>query len=644
MPQTLRQQLCNAITIDFETESDAPPGHSPKPVSVSIKYGSAKPTFYSWGHPTGNNSTLREAKYVVTKAWRGKKPLLFQNATFDIGVAMQFFKLPMPKWERIHDTMLMLFLRDPHAPDFRLKPSAERILGEPPDEQDAVLDWLMKHQPVHGVKLKRGQKSPNYAGRYISYAPATLVEPYCNGDVDRTFKLAMKLTTELSRRKMVGAYDRERRMLPVVLRMEKHGVRVNVSALRRDIKRYEAELVKLDRWLRRKLKCKGINLDAPQQVAQALVDVGLADASLMGITKTGKLAANKEAFKAGVTDARITAALRWRGAVGTCLKTFLRPWYAQARKGGRVYIRWNSTRQDSNSPSGARTGRLSSSPNLQNIPKVFKPLFRQHCQLSGLGCLDAYKEAVRASLKLPKVLWSGMLDTPRVRQYILADDGHVLIDRDFLSQELRMLAYFEDDDIAAAFIENPNLDMHQMVAADLDIPRSRAKTINFAILYGVGNGHLAEMLGCTTAEAKNIKIDYYHAYPSVKDLSDDLRALAKLNRPLRTWGGREYYCEPAKFIHGRLWDFAYKLLNYLIQGSSADITKEAMIAFSEGCGRDEWLLASVHDELLASVPKKTWKKSMARMRRVMSTDWLGEVPMLSTGKVGLTFATMKECA
>jgi DNA polymerase-1 len=632
---TLVATLKNAITIDFETEPIAQrPKYPPKPVSVSIKRGAGKPRFYSWGHPTGNNSTLKEATAAVAKAWGSRSPLLFQNAIFDIDVAETHLGVPALPWARVHDSMLMMFLLDPHAPDYHLKESCERLLKWKPEERDAVIDWLIEHQPVAGVKLTRGRHGDNYAGAHICLAPAEVVEPYCNGDVDRTYALAMWCAKKLEKRKMVVAYDRERRMLPVILRMERHGVRADVAALKRDIKRYEAEHAKLDGWLLKLLRVQELNFDAPQQVAQALVYVGLADATKMGITKTGKLAANKEAMKAGVTDKRITAALRWRGAVGTCLKTFLRPWYAQAKSGGRIYVRWNTTRKDSRDPSGARTGRLSSSPNLQNIPKVFKPLFAEHC-------VDKAKVAT-----LPHVPFKGLLDTPRARQYILADKGHVLIDRDFSSQELRVLAYFENDGIARAFEKTADLDLHQKVADDLDITRERAKTVNFAILYGVGSGHLAEMLDCTTDEAKEIKKRYFTAYPSVKDLIDDLKALAKAGKALRTWGGREYFCEPPKFVNGRMWDFAYKLLNYLVQGSSADLTKEAMIAFhesAESAEADVWLLASVHDELLASVPKALVKTVMERMRRIMSTNWLGTVPMLSTGKVGSTFATMKEC-
>ncbi len=623
---TFLQQLRNAITIDFETFGiEKRPAYPSKPVSVSIKYGNKPPSFYAWGHPTGNNCTLAEARCDLKAAWHSGRLLLFQNGLFDVDVAEVHFGLK-PPWSRIHDSMIMMFLRDPHAPDYHLKKSAERILGEPPDERDAVVDWLVKHQPVKGVTIKRGEKSEHYAGRYIAYAPGHIVEPYCNGDVDRTYKLALKVGAELSKRKMLDAYAREMRMLPVILRMERHGVRVNVSKLKKDITLYEKELARLDRWLRKKLKSKDVNLDAPQQVAQALVDAKLADPAVMGITKTGKLAANKLALKLGITDPQVYAALRWRGAVGTCLKTFLRPWYAQAKKGGRIYIQWNATRRESSG--GARTGRLSSSPNLQNVPKVFKPLFREH----GGG------------QALPRVPLRGLPDVPKVRGYVLADKGHVLIDRDFSSQELRVLGFYEDDDIAAAFAKTPKLDLHKKVADDLNITRTAAKTINFAILYGVGNGHLAEMLDVSVPVAKAIKLRYFDNYPSVRDLIDDLKDLAKEGKPLKTWGGRQYYCEKPTFKNGRLWDFSYKLLNYLIQGSSADLTKEAMIAFHEGCGENEWLLASVHDELLASVPKATWKKSMARMRRIMSTNWLGDVPMLSTGKVGPTFAAMKECA
>lgn len=624
--------LKNAITIDFETEPIRPrPNYPPKPVSVAIKYGAGPAVFYAWGHPTGNNCTKAAAAKALKAAWKSGLPLLFHNAGFDLDVAKTHFGLELPAWQRIHDTLPMLFLRDPYAKSFSLKPASEDILKMKPEERDAIIDWLMEHQPVEGVKLSRSKKSENYAGAYICMASAELVGPYCIGDVDRTYKLAIKVGKELKRRKMLGAYDRERRLIPVILAMEEHGVRVDVKALDADAKLYEATVARIDKWLRRKLKVKDLNIDSNDDLVAALIKAGFVDETLLGLTPTGKVSTDKKSLEAGVTDPQMAAVLRYRGAVTTCLRTFIKPWLEIARVGGRIYTRWNTTRSDYHGGvAGARTGRLSCTPNFMNIPKAFEALF------------SAHEPDLKRRKTLPKSPIKGLPQPPQVRRYILPDEGHILIDRDFSSQEPRVLAHFEDGRLAEAYNKNPEMDMHQHVADTMQVDRYRGKQLNLSIIYGIGQGLLAEKLGCSVDEARARKAEYFREFPSIKGLIQDITDKAKSGKAIRTWGGREYHVEPPKVVNGRLRDFYYKLLNYLVQGSSADLTKQTMIEFAEESGPDVRVLVSVHDELLVSCKKTTWEKTMCVLKEIMARDLL-DVPMRSTGQVGKTWATMEKC-
>lgn len=626
---TLLETIKRAIVIDFETEPIEPrPTYPPTPVGVAIR----RP-----GTP-GQYLTGEAMSVAVREIFASDAPLLFHNAAFDLEVATAKLGAQMPAIERVHDTMLMLFLLDPHAPDYQLKSSCERLLKWAPEERDAVVDWLLEHQPVGGIQLSRSRNSDNYAGAWICKAPVDLVAHYAIGDVDRTLALAFYGAKQLDRRvrktpkgraTLLDAYARELALLPVIMRMESHGVRVDAKALARDLEIYEAQIARIEAWIYSRIGA-GINLDSGQDLAQALVAAGLAEPGALGRTATGKLQSNKEAIDRAVSDPQLVAALRWRGAVGTCLETFVRPWLAQATaNGGRIYVRWNSTRRERDG--GARTGRLSSSPNLQNIPKTFKALFSEHEA-------DPVKRE-----GLPTSPAPDLIDPPRMRRYILPDEGHVLIDRDFASQELRVLGFFEDDRIAAAFAEHPDLDLHQRVADELSITRQQAKTVHFAILYGVGNGRLAELLGCSVDQARDVKWRYFDRYPSVRGLIKDLKIRAKAVLPIRTWGGREYFVEPPKVVDGDVRTFEYKLLNYLIQGSSADLTKQTMIDVSPDLeARGAWLLASVHDELLISCPQAVCDETMAVVRDAMHRDRLAQVPMRSSGKVGPNFGEMRE--
>ena len=133
------------ITVDFETESiENRPAYPPKPVGVSIKWpGDKKPKYHAWGHPCENNTTKEAVRSELLVAWKSEFPLLFQNAKFDYDVATTNLGMPSLSWEKIHDTLFLIFLAYPHATSYGLKHAAERFLGMPPTEQQAVRDWLV---------------------------------------------------------------------------------------------------------------------------------------------------------------------------------------------------------------------------------------------------------------------------------------------------------------------------------------------------------------------------------------------------------------------------------------------------------------------------------------------------------------------
>ena len=123
------------ITIDFETlKITNRPVYPPVPVGVSIKRYKKPARYYAWGHLTNNNATWGEARHALEEVWGNPEGLLFQNGKFDIDVAEVHMGLKCPKWDRIHDTMFLLFLDDPDADnliaegDFSQSPALLHIL------------------------------------------------------------------------------------------------------------------------------------------------------------------------------------------------------------------------------------------------------------------------------------------------------------------------------------------------------------------------------------------------------------------------------------------------------------------------------------------------------------------------------------
>ena len=632
----------NVTTIDFETDPiQARPDYPPKPVGVSIRRaGERKSRYYAWGHRTGGNThSYGEAQAALAEAWDDRKRgvrLLFQNAQFDVDVAVTHMGVEMPEWYEIDDTMFLLFLWDPHAPDLKLKPSAERILGKAPSEQEAMEDWLwqnkrrLKEEFPDIVRWVDGKGRPHInskarIGALVSYAPGSIAGRYACGDTDRTLDLFRHLWPRICDRGMEQAYDRERQVMPILLENEKVGVRVDVRRLSQDVAAYEPALASADAWLRKRLKAPSLNIDSDSDFADALSRNGIVRDEDWTLTATGARSVSKNNLHPELfTDQRVARAFGYRNRLVTCLNMFMRPWLAQAQRRGDGYIstNWNQVRQPNG---GTRTGRPSTTdPNFLNLSKTwddkndgyFHPAFLQ------------------------------VLELPLVRIYVLPDKGGVFLHRDFDGQELRILGHFEDGPLMRAYQDNPHMDVHNYVggiittATGLELARTNVKITNFRRIYGGGAPALMAALRISKAEADEILRNHANALPGVFDRGDGLikriNDLAKAGEPIITWGGREYFVEDPKVINGRMVYFFYKLLNYLIQGSAADATKEAMIRYHNHPARDSRFMVQVYDEINISSFTKN-KNGIAQQMGVLRECMEGlefDVPMLSSGKTG----------
>jgi DNA polymerase I-like protein with 3'-5' exonuclease and polymerase domains len=638
------------VCIDFETDKiEGRPFYPPKPVGVSIKYPGKPASYYAWGHATDNSCDLNYALVALRKAWEHKGGILCHNAKFDLDVAEVHLGLPMPAWDRIHDTMFLLFLDNPHRQDLGLKPAAEAMLGMAPDERDVVADWLIENQPVDGIKItlrtsktskaakeaiRQGLKPvETAAGAYIAYAPGvSIVGPYANGDTERTAALFDKLYPSIVERGMLGAYDRERKLMPILLDMEQRGLRVDTARLASDVAMYRSWDGKIDAWLRKRLKVgKDVNLDSDEELLAAMEARGVVDTSLMGRTaKTGKVQMTKDSMAAGVSDAVLAAVLKYRTQLATCMKIFMLPWLEQAQvSGGLIFTNWNQTRGERG---GARTGRLSSSPPFMNIPQEFAPLW--------------------GKVSCP---WNDLPDLPLCRGYIIPlEKDHVLIGRDYSQQEPRIFAHFEDGDLFEAYSQDPWTDFHDTNKAKLaefsgrEFSRKAVKVIGLGLLYGMGVNLLSAKSGESVDTAGFIKKAIMRLYPGLDDLYKDAKARSRQGLPFTTWGGRAFLCEPKSTIVDNAskmqkvveWD--YKMPNAVIQGSAADCTKEAVIRFA-AAARSGWhMVLQVHDEIAVSAPAAEAHEAMECLRACMESIEF-DVKMLSEGEWSAeNWASMKK--
>ena len=605
------------VVIDFESEAineNSPT--PPKPVGVALRAPGKAPRYFAWGHPAKNNCTFADAREQLRDIWRSGRAILCHNASFDLSIAEHYFDLRVPNWERIHDTMFLLFLSNPHAKTLSLKPSSEALLGMPPEERNAVNEWLV----ANGVIKKATQKD---AGAYISKAPGDVVGKYAIGDVVRTEKLFELLLPKFDEG-MRQAYDRERRLLPILMRNEREGMCVDAKRLEKDLSAYESALALADTWLRKKFKRPDLNLDAPDDVAAALDETGLVTDWV--VTASGKKSTSKVNLTLDkIKDKKVAMALGYRNRLETVLANSMRPWLVQASANGCIFTKWNQVRQskDEGGFAGTRTGRLSCS-RFQNISKSF----------SDKG--DGYEHPKH--LKLPEL--------PLVRRYIVPDKGGVFCHRDFSQQEPRIFAHFEDGDMCRAYNETPDLDFHSHVQQQIQVivgkslERRHVKTLNLGMMYGMGLGALAKKLDTDIETARELKRVQRAALPGIADLERETKYRGLSGNPVRTWGGRLIHCEPPAEINGVMRTFEYKLLNHLIQGSAADVTKEALIRYDERKKHGRFLV-TVHDEINVSVPKSAVRSEMKILREAMSSVELS-VPMVSDGKTGPSWGDLKK--
>lgn len=630
--------MANPITIDFETDAIVgnPVVTPPHPVGCAFWVPGQEPFYLDWGHPefaegdprypkgSKRNCSWDKAHGYLQKVVESGEDLLFHNAGFDLSVLNSAFCNARwnwfdNNWRRIHDTMYLLFLADPYSTTLSLKPSAERYLGKPPIEQSELFDWICAYVPG----ATRGT-----AGAYISKAPGDLVAKYAIGDVVRTRQLFDLLHAKIVEDGMEGAYDRERRNFPTLLSATRRGIRIDRDTLEWHTDVYGQCLEVATDALAGRLGCSGYDLTDESLFADALERSGaVTEWTLTPKSKKRSLA--KDNLKIVIPEVKVL--MEYKSALETCLQTFMRPWLELSAADGRLHPNWNQVKQpkEGGNPfkqKGTRTGRLSSdSPNFQNVPTEFT---------------DSFGKA----LAVP----DGLHPLPFMRRYCLPEVGHVWLKRDFSSQEIRILAHFEDGALAEAYRLNPALDPHTMAQelitaiVGLTYARPEVKITGFSIIYGTGATGLSIQLGRSIQESAQIKSAYLTAMPGVRELQRDVQARGKSGQPIRTWGGRVYYAEAPKVIDGRIRDFAYKLLNYLIQGSAADQTKESIAEWEENRQYHDIFLATVHDEINISAPKEYAVESMATLKRAMEKDRL-DVPMLSEGFRGENWHDLEEC-
>lgn len=425
-----------------------------------------------------------------------------------------------------------------------------------------------------------------------------------------TLALVAPLRDRMARENAANVFDGiEMPLVPVLAKMERAGMLVDPDRLHSLSEGLATQIAEVERSIRDLAGDEAFNIGSPMQLSHVLFDVmGLPTKGLKK-TKRGYYSTNAKVLSDLARDHEIVRLiLDWREK-SKIKSTYLDTLGPLRRGDGRVHTTYNQTI--------TATGRLSSSdPNLQNIPTR-----------SELG--------------------------RTVKTAFSAGEGSVFLAVDYSQIELRLLAHLSGDEhLVRAF--NEGEDFHAETAARVfGVPvsevtpdlRSRAKAVNFGIVYGQQAYGLSQSLHISMAEARDMIDRYYEAYPGVRTFLDNVVARAKQTGYAETMYGRRRHIPELKAKNPQLRGFGERTaMNHPMQGTAADIIKIAMARVSsrlEEEGFAAHMILQVHDELDFECPVDEVERLTAMVRDVMEHVVDLRVPLIAEASTGITWADAK---
>jgi DNA polymerase I-like protein with 3'-5' exonuclease and polymerase domains len=565
--------------------------------------------YLPFSHLGGGNLDRRIISRWLTKILAGDGDKIMHNAQYDAGWLRQ---MDVPINGRIVDTMITASLLDENRFSYSLNALSFDYLGKTKSEKlltEAARDF--------GVDPKAEMWK----------LPAPYVGPYAEMDAELTLELWQLFKTQIAVEDLSSVWDLETSLLPCLIDMTWRGVRVDLDKAERTkqviLKREKGALAQI-----KKMAGFEVEVWAAASLKKAFDKIGIkyprTEKGAPSFTKAF-LTEHQHEFPRLVVKARELNKIQ-----GTFINAILK----HVGKDGRIHSHINQLRSDNG---GTVSGRISmNNPNLQQIP----------ARDPELG--------------------------PMIRSLFLPEEGEQWAAIDFSQQEPRILVHYASvlsdwkggglegvDEFVDGYTNNPDMDFHTMVAKMADIPRKSAKTINLAMMYGMGVTKLSHQLDISLDEAKDLTKQYHSRVPFVKQLMQGVsRRLedARSNGSVRSLKGRKCrfdLWEPKGFemkkalpkeealaTYGQTTQlkraFTYKALNRLIQASAADMTKQAMVnLYNQGVTP----LLQIHDELDCSVKDL---KEAKKISGIMETALDLKVPSKCDIDLGPSWGEAKE--
>ncbi len=567
--ETLRQ----ASLFAFDTETTSLDTFRASLVGMSF----AVEPFRAWyvpvpGDPGLAAGVVAEFRDVFANPEIGK---VGQNMKFDL-LMLQRYGIEVAG--ALFDTMLAHYLIQP----------------EQRHNLDALAEHYLHYKPVP-IEQLIGNKGKGQ--RSMRDVPVEEIAAYAAEDADVALRLSIPLRQELDRYGMLPlAQEVEMPLSRVLAGMETAGVRIDIPAMEAAGKGLAEELAQLEQDIY-DLAGEPFNVSSPRQLGEVLFE-RMKIAPPGKKTKTRQYATGEEVLLA-LSDKHpiVNKVLEYR-ALKKLLSTYIEALPKLVLPAtGRIHTSFNQA--------VTATGRLSSTdPNLQNIP-----------------IRDARGREIR-------------------RAFVSAGPEYVLLSADYSQVELRLMAHISgDENMIQAFMGSE--DIHAATAARIfgvsrqEVTRemrSRAKTANFGIIYGISGFGLAQRLGIPRGEAQDLIAGYFRAYPEVRRYMNEIILKAREQGYVETIMGRRRYLPDIRSTNAVVRGMAERnAINAPVQGSAADLIKVAMVRIDHEIrsrGLRSRLILQVHDELVLDVFMPELEQVRALVRRNMEQAAQLRVPLV----------------
>lgn len=613
------------------------------PSSLVIKYPEQEAKTYIFGHSTFNNSTFTDAKKELIRACAWRDGICSYNVKEMIKIMEYHFGIPRLAPEKIWDISKLAYLYEPYSDAMHFSNLINRhakLFVERPYHQRLYENMAVgkKFWNLHMTAKRQGSSETRRSYKnYLGFVNGYDMSKYLVERVMIYEVLFKKYYTSLSEIKLIDLYYKEVELMYILIDNENKGIRVDVERLEKDIEEYSRLLYLVEEFLRAFLNDRHINFNNRNELIKLMIARKLLNLDRLHRRQGGYVLANNMEIWDACQNRVIGALIYYRFQLYMCINTYMKNWLEKAKfNAGYIKVNWIQGRIGEQ---GARTGRLVTLPNLQGIPKKFKEIF--HSKVGDGLPIFPIKKAIYKPL-------------PNLRSYILGDDGHIILSRDYAQQEIRLIVWQGRYNGSRRFYEklqeNNWLDAYEYIMRklnrrfDFNLSRDDVKLILLSTLYGQRSQSLAKLLKIEVRQAQPIQQYIYSVFFRDMGVNLDENNMKMAGRPYYTIAGRRYYDKMLQLGWGLNSNQEYKYFNTIIQGSGADVMKSAIIKFDKlvkerGYKDKMRMILSIHDELIVSCDKNLIDEGMELMSEAMESVY-PDVILKTEGDYGRNFGEL----